>query len=516
MLQFTDKNNRKRSPHKQRAHPAVRTWQLALVVAFHKLASLSKTPTLPLGLIFGWYFFLWFCFFRRIVPRGVVGRSFRVVLFPLLSSVGWGGVAFSLFLCFGAAFLPILWEGLLFHLSSVGWCCFASSSFMVLSPFLAGVFSGNQHHPEEGEEGSTTRRRRPRSPTRKGGEGGEKAASLKGRRRDYYTTHLNFIALNRKLNFHFLFGVFLIFQNTFSCKFAFTFILFKMKGNDRPTQKRPRKAAPPEGKRGESTTTNFGWCCFPLSLWMVRRFSPSFGWGCLSPLFCHSSVGWCCLASAPLGRGAVLPARLGLVLFFGERAPPQRGRGRQHDQKEEEAKQPHPKGGRGRPRHWKGGVTTTQLNWTELHLTLLISTLCVASFILLQRERHHPAGKKRINSTTQRETGEKHCHPKEEKEGSITEKERGTYPSFASFGRWCLSPVAAIPSFWWCCFPSPPLGSASFLCLLWVVWLFPSSDWNERTFLWIPLPSGMTVVRFLFLPPGPRKINRQNKISNFW
>ena len=38
--------------------------------------------------------------------------------------------------------------------------------------------------------------------------------------------------------------------------------------------------------------------------------------------------------------------------------------------------------------------------------------------------RHHPAGERRKNSTTEQGTGEKHPHPKEEKEVSTTEKER--------------------------------------------------------------------------------------------
>ena len=104
-----------------------------------------------------------------------------------------------------------------------------------------------------------------------------------------------------------------------------------------------RKAATPEGERGESTTAHFGWCClFPLLL-VVLPFFPSFGWCWFSTLFCwvvlHGCV--CCFSPFHLGGAAFLlllwvvllspPARFGLVLFFWEAASPKKVRGWQHD-----------------------------------------------------------------------------------------------------------------------------------------------------------------------------------------
>ena len=98
----------KRSPHKQRAHQAIPTWPLALIVAYQKMASLSKDPTLPFRLICGRCFFVILHFgelSQRVV--GSSGRFFRVVLLLLLLH------------CVEAVF----------HLSTVPWCCLASSFF---------------------------------------------------------------------------------------------------------------------------------------------------------------------------------------------------------------------------------------------------------------------------------------------------------------------------------------------------------------------------------------------------
>ena len=127
------------------------------------------------------------------------------------------------------------------HYFSVGWCCLASTSFgwccffstplggAVFAPlsFLlvfaslsllllrsswrfspcadrAGAFfTGNQHHPKEGEEGGTTnRRRRPSSLIRKGRR--VKAAPSKGRRRGHHSTELNEHKFFHFISFHFI------------------------------------------------------------------------------------------------------------------------------------------------------------------------------------------------------------------------------------------------------------------------------------------------------------------------
>ena len=117
----------------------------------------------------------------------------------------------------------------------------------------------------------------------------------------------------------------------------------------------------------------FGCCCFSSSLLLGGAASPLlFCWVVLLPLLSSvvvllhlfSSVGWCGLPSPPLGGGALSPARFGLVFFkFLGTSTTQRGRGRQHDQKEEEAKQLHPQGRGGKAAPLKeGGGTTTQLH----------------------------------------------------------------------------------------------------------------------------------------------------------
>ena len=96
-----------------RAHPAVPTWQFALVVDFHKEASSSKDSHVHFRFFFPEVLFFVILFLGELSPPGgrVVGRSFRVVLLspPLLLG--------------GSAFLHLLWV-------------------VVLS------FLGKQHHPE--------------------------------------------------------------------------------------------------------------------------------------------------------------------------------------------------------------------------------------------------------------------------------------------------------------------------------------------------------------------------------
>ena len=135
-------------------------------------------------------------FFGELSPAvgRVVGRSFRVVLLLLLSSVGWCRLAFSFFgwCCFfplllgGAAFLLILWVWMLFTSlllggaawpplwvvllfpSPFGWCCLPSP------PLGSGAFSSAPFRPVLFLPGTSTTQRRERESStteRKGEEG---------------------------------------------------------------------------------------------------------------------------------------------------------------------------------------------------------------------------------------------------------------------------------------------------------------------------------------------------------
>ena len=76
---FTYKNKTRRLPHKQRAHPTVPTWQFCIGRCFSKSVITAQGSNTAFRLIF--------CvFFEELSPAGgrVVGRSFRVVLPPLL------------------------------------------------------------------------------------------------------------------------------------------------------------------------------------------------------------------------------------------------------------------------------------------------------------------------------------------------------------------------------------------------------------------------------------------------
>ena len=70
-------------PHKQRAYPAVPTWQLALVVAFQKVASLSKS-NFAFRLMFGRCFFCDSVFWKTVSQRlvGSSGGPFGWCCFP--------------------------------------------------------------------------------------------------------------------------------------------------------------------------------------------------------------------------------------------------------------------------------------------------------------------------------------------------------------------------------------------------------------------------------------------------
>ena len=83
-----------------------------------------------------------------------------------------------------------------------------------------------------------------------------------------------------------------------------------------------------------SLPSSFGWCCFSSSF---------FGWCCFAPLFC-----WVVLPSLPFVGLWCFPSPCLLwadaFLFFWESAPPKRGGGRKHDQKNEKAKPLHQQG----------------------------------------------------------------------------------------------------------------------------------------------------------------------------
>ena len=73
----------------------------------------------------------WCCLVSSFFLGGVVVFSSLVGWCCLVSSLlGW------CLLFGGAAFLLILWEGLLFSMSSVGWCCLVSAFWVVLLFFL--------------------------------------------------------------------------------------------------------------------------------------------------------------------------------------------------------------------------------------------------------------------------------------------------------------------------------------------------------------------------------------------
>ena len=146
-----------------------------------------------------------------------------------------------------------------------------------------------------------------------------------------------------------------------------------------------------------------GWCCLASSF---------FGWCCFAPLFCWVVL----LSSLPfLGQWFFPSLRpLGRCCFFPANQPhPKERRGRQHDQKEEEAKPLHPRGGRGK--------------------------------------QHHPTGDGK--STLTQRMRRKAPLPK--------------LPSLLPFGGGAFPLSLRSP---------PPLGGAAFLCLLWVPRTVPFSE----------------------------------------
>ena len=82
--------------------------------------------------------------------------------------------------------------------------------------------------------------------------------------------------------------------------------------------------------------------------------------------------------------------------------------------------------------------------------------------------------------------------PQAEEERQHHQKGEGNLSSPPSFGRWCLAPIAAIPSFfwwccsfWWCCFP----------LRLWVARPFPFQLEIKGCLNEFPPPPRMTLVR---------------------
>ena len=101
----------------------------------------------------------------------------------------------------------------------------------------------------------------------------------------------------------------------------------------------------------------------------------------LSPLFC-----WVGLPSFFSFRSWCFPPCALCADFFGAPAPPKRGRGRQHDTKEEEAEE-----SRTTEREEEG----PPLNLTSVYLTNLNFSFCFVILLFFKRERHHPTGKRR-------------------------------------------------------------------------------------------------------------------------
>ena len=106
-----------------------------------------------------------------------------------------------------------------------------------------------------------------------------------------------------------LFFRFCIWFLLFSCFFTFEIFLFLFCGCFEKQLK--RKTYKNTKKLGVGWV--LGWLCWVFLLLLLGGAA-----------FPFSSVGWCCLPLPPLGRGALLPASSGLVLFFLGTAPPKR------------------------------------------------------------------------------------------------------------------------------------------------------------------------------------------------
>ena len=267
--------------------------------------------------------------------------------------------------------------------------------------------------------------------------------------------------------------------------------------------------------------TAFGWCCHPFFLWVGLLFSslllggavwpPPFGRCCVFPSHWGGAaflpLGDCVFSSSSLLGGAAsltLPswevvlsptAPFGLMLLlFWEPAHPKHGGGRQHDQKKEEAKQPHPEGEVAPPKERRDHHSTklTSVNLTKLNFNFPFFTFnktCFrVNFITAaapkggsgkaappQREEggekaQLPKRRREGSSTTNKREEEKQHHPtgRREKHLQPKEKESSTIP-FSFF--WAVVPFSSF--FWWC---------GSLLLVLWMV--LPSSacfGWRDNS-----------------------------------
>ena len=262
------------------------------------------------------------CIGRCLSQSGIIEQDsnfafwphFRAVLFSVilffgeLSPAGWSGGPFGW--CCSPSSLLLGGVVLLFH-SPFVWCCLSSHPLggAAFSPLfcwvvllrlllLYGAFSplGRFFLKKKFSERAPPRRGRGRQHDQKeeakqpGGEGGEKAASLKGRRRDCYTTDLNFISTNRKRIFHFLFGVFLFNRNRFCLSLLSLLFYSKWKGMTAPPKRGRGKQHHPKGGGEKAPLPTLGGVVFP------------------------SPCGWCGVFPHPLGGAAFLLSSATLLL----------------------------------------------------------------------------------------------------------------------------------------------------------------------------------------------------------
>ena len=149
----------------------------------------------------------------------------------------------------------------------------------------------------------------------------------------------------------------------------------------------------------------------------------------------------------------------------------------------------------GRQHHWKGGGEKAPLP------TFGGAAFLLLVWVVVLPKRGGGQKKEEAKSLQPKGSRGKPHHPKEEtgKSAPSLERRRKAAPlkgeenfslSSSFVGRWCLLPVAAIPSsFWWCCLPPPLVGGAAFLCFLWIARPFSFLEWNVMTLTWIPFTS---------------------------
>ena len=151
---------------------------------------------------------------------------------------------------------------------------------------------------------------------------------------------------------------------------------------------------------------------------------------------------------------------LGWCFFFWEPSSPKRVRGRQHDQKEEEAKEPHPQGRGGKAAPLKGirrDHHSTELNLTSVNLACLI-------FLGGEKKGTAPPNKKKE---------ENQYHSKEGREKAPPPQREHHQKGEVNF---------SLPSFFWAVLPTPNRRDP----LLLLVVLHPSASFG---WCFLPLSS---------------------------